>query len=110
MQQISAPQLSLWLEESLGGNRSKPQLLDVREPWEFEVCRIPNAKLIPMQSVPARYSELDPTLETVVICHHGVRSYQVGIFLERQGFSGILNLSGGIAAWAQQVDSSMPVY
>lgn len=110
MQQISAPQLSLWLEQSLAGNRAKPQLLDVREPWEFEVCRIPDAKLIPMQSVPARYSELDPTRETVVICHHGVRSYQVGIFLERQGFSGILNLSGGIAAWAQQVDSGMPVY
>jgi len=110
MQQISASQLSQWLQESATGIRAKPQLLDVREAWEFELCRIPDAKLMPLQSVPARYLELDRELETVVICHHGVRSYQVGMFLERQGFSGIVNLHGGIAAWAQQVDPAMPVY
>lgn len=110
MQQISAPQLDQWLKDSAAGKRSKPQLLDVREPWEFDVCRMPEAKLIPMRSVPARYLELDRELETVVVCHHGVRSYQVALFLEQQGFSQILNLSGGIAAWAQQVDPGMPVY
>jgi rhodanese-related sulfurtransferase len=110
MQQISAIQLSQWLQEGAAGTRTKPQLLDVREPWEFEVCHIPDAKLMPMQSVPARYQELNGDLATVVICHHGARSYQVGIFLERQGFSEILNLTGGVAAWAQHVDPGMPTY
>jgi rhodanese-related sulfurtransferase len=110
MQQISAPQLRLWLEEGVAGTRIKPQLLDVREPWEFDVCRIPDTKLMPMRSVPARFMELDRDAETVVICHHGARSYQVAMFLEQQGFSKISNLYGGVAAWAQQVDSTMPTY
>lgn len=110
MQQISAPLLGQWLDECVAGTRSKPQLLDVREPWEFDVCRIPEAKLMPMRSVPARFMELDRDAETVVICHHGARSYQVAMFLEQQGFSKILNLYGGVAAWAQQVDPTMPTY
>lgn len=110
MQQISALQLGQWLEECVAGTRLKPQLLDVREPWEFDVCRIPGAKLMPMRSVAARFTELDRGAETVVICHHGARSYQVAMFLEQQGFSKILNLYGGVAAWAQQVDSTMPTY
>lgn len=110
MQQISAPQLRSWLDASAAGTREKPQLLDVREAWEFDVCRIPDAKLIPMRSIPARLTELDRDADTVVICHHGARSYRVGLFLEQQGFSNILNLYGGLAAWAQQVDPSMPTY
>ncbi len=65
---------------------------------------------MPMRSVPARYQELNSNLATVVICHHGARSFQVGLFLERQGFSEILNLSGGVAAWSQHVDPAMPTY
>ena len=110
MQQISAPQLKSWLDECAAGKRVKPRLLDIREPWEFEVCRIPEAKLMPMRSVPARLTELDRDADTVVICHHGARSFQVALFLEQQGFSNILNLYGGVAAWAQQVDTSMPTY
>ena len=110
MQQISAQQLDQWLKDGVAGSRDNPQLLDVREPWEVDVCHLPGAKLMPMQSVPSRFQELDQNLETVVICHHGVRSYQVAMFLEQRGFSRILNLSGGIAAWARQVDPSMPVY
>ncbi|MCX7174905.1 MAG: rhodanese-like domain-containing protein [Proteobacteria bacterium] len=110
MQQISAPQLKSWLDECAAGTRVAPHLLDIREPWEFEVCRIPDAKLMPMRSVPARFAELDRDADTVVICHHGARSYQVALFLEQQGFSNILNLYGGVAAWSQQVDTAMPTY
>jgi rhodanese-related sulfurtransferase len=107
MQQISAPQLHEWLTDPL---RAKPQLLDVREPWEFDVCRIAGARPMPMRSVPARYLELNKEMETVVICHHGARSYQVAMFLEQNGFSNVINLYGGVAAWAQQVDRGMPTY
>lgn len=110
MQQISAPQLKSWLDECAAGTRIKPQLLDIREPWEFDVCRIPDTKLMPMRSVPVRFMELDRDADTVVICHHGARSYQVALFLEQQGFTKILNLYGGVAAWAQQVDTTMPTY
>lgn len=88
----------------------KPVLLDVREPWEFEICRIEGARSMPMRSVPARIEELDVDAETVVICHHGMRSEQVAMFLERQGFSNVINLSGGVAAWADSVEPGMARY
>jgi len=109
MQQITAPQLKAWLDDPA---RPKPLLLDVREPWEFEACRLPGAQLMAMRSVPARYPELrrEPDREIVVICHHGARSYQVAMFLEQQGFANLYNLYGGVAAWSQQVDASFPTY
>jgi rhodanese-related sulfurtransferase len=85
-------------------------LLDVREPWEFQTCRIENSVLVPMREVPARIAELDPNAETVVICHHGGRSMQVAMFLEKQGFANVHNLAGGVDAWARTVDPAMPVY
>lgn len=88
----------------------KPVLLDVREPWEFEICRIEGARSMPMGSVPARIEELDDEAETVVICHHGMRSAQVAMFLERHGFSNVINLTGGVAAWANDVDPGMARY
>jgi rhodanese-related sulfurtransferase len=107
MQQISAPQLKTWLDDK---ERAKPVLVDVRQPWEFDVCRIDGSKPLPMSAIPARFMELDRNAETVVICHHGARSYQVCMFLEHQGFTNIYNLYGGVAAWAQQVDPAMPTY
>lgn len=88
----------------------KMQLLDVREAWEFETASIQGSKLIPMGEISARVSELDPTTEIVVICHRGGRSMQVAVFLERQGFSGVHNLTGGVDAWARTVDPAMPTY
>jgi rhodanese-related sulfurtransferase len=88
----------------------KLQMIDVREAWEFETARIQGSILIPMGDVARRISEIDPDSEIVVICHHGGRSMQVGALLERQGFSKITNLSGGVDAWARTVDPSMPVY
>ena len=107
MQQLTATQLKAWLDDPA---RENPLLLDVREPWEFDTCRIADSKPMPMRGVPARYSELKRDADMVIVCHHGARSYQVGMFLEQQGFTNIYNLYGGVAAWAQQVDPTMPTY
>lgn len=107
MRQIRPIELKQWLDDP---QRPPPLLLDVREPWEFERCHIPESRLVPMGTVPARLAELDPDRETVVICHHGVRSYHVARFLEHNGFKKVINLSGGVDAWAKEVDPSMPFY
>lgn len=107
MRQMSATQLSAWLADPA---REKPVLVDVREPWEFETCRIPGSLSIPMRSIPARYLELKKDADIVMVCHHGARSFQCGMYLEQMGFGGIINLHGGVAAWARDVDSSMPTY
>jgi rhodanese-related sulfurtransferase len=107
MQQLTAAQLKQWLDDPA---RDKPVLVDVREPWEFDVCRITGAKLISMRTIPARFPELKRDAETVVICHHGARSYQVCMFLEQQGFGKLYNLYGGMAAWSRDVDPSTPTY
>lgn len=107
MQQIGARQLADWLSDD---SRAKPVLLDVREPWEVALCKLPGSQNIPMHLVPLRSNELSPGDEIVIICHHGRRSMQVGIFLERQGFSSLINLTGGVAAWADEVDPNLPRY
>jgi rhodanese-related sulfurtransferase len=107
MQTLTPAQLASWLNDP---QRSPPALLDVREPWEFELCHIPGSRLVPMATVPARVAELDADQPWVVICHHGARSAQVTYFLMQQGFGQVFNLSGGVAAWAAAVDPSMPQY
>jgi rhodanese-related sulfurtransferase len=107
MQQLTAAQLKEWLDDPA---RDKPVLIDVREPWELDVCRIEGVKPLPMRSIPARFLELKRDAETVVICHHGARSYQVCMFLEQQGFGRLYNLHGGMAAWSRDVDPSTPTY
>jgi rhodanese-related sulfurtransferase len=107
MQQLAPTQLKAWLDDS---QRPQPVVIDVREPWEFDVCRLAGAKPMPMRSVPARYLELDRHADTVIVCHHGARSYQVAMFLEYQGFTNIYNLHGGLAAWAREVDPALPTY
>ncbi len=88
----------------------KLQLLDVREDWEFQTARIEGSILIPIGQVASRIAELDSAAETVVICHHGGRSMQVAGLLEQLGFPNVINLAGGVDAWARLVDPSMPVY
>jgi rhodanese-related sulfurtransferase len=86
-------------------------LLDVREPWEFETANISGAKLMPMGHVPSRArQELDPNDEIVVICHHGVRSMNVTVWLRQQGFEKTQSMRGGIDAWSRDVDSTVPKY
>lgn len=105
MQQINPTELAQELEAG-----DKPVLLDVREQWEFNHCRIEGSQLMPMQTVPLRLAELDPAKRIVCICHHGARSMQVGLFLESKGFANVVNLNGGVAAWARSVDPTMPTY
>jgi rhodanese-related sulfurtransferase len=103
---MSARELHARLAE-VGG---QPLLLDVREPWEFDICRIDGSTLLPMSRIVAGLPALDPERETVVICHHGIRSHQVGLYLQHQGFRNVINLQGGVAAWARDVDPAMRTY
>jgi rhodanese-related sulfurtransferase len=86
-----------------------PELLDVREPWEFDLARIEGSRLIPLSELPERFTELDPEAETVVICHHGSRSAYATRALGRAGFRKVLNLEGGLDAYSD-VDDSVPRY
>ena len=104
MRRITAPQLARYLEEA------KPLLLDVREPWEFEICHIDGSRNLPMGQIPARIDEFDDAAEIVVICHHGIRSLQVANYLQPHCDGELINLDGGVDAWAREVDPSMPVY
>jgi rhodanese-related sulfurtransferase len=106
MRHMHPPELKAWL----AGEKGPVNLVDVREPWEFEVCRIEGARLIPLGQLPARLGELDASRPTVMICHHGVRSLRAAAFLEHCGFGDVVNLSGGIDAWAKTVDPAMAVY
>lgn len=107
MQTMTASELAAWLADP---DRPKPLLLDVREPWEFQTCHIADSVPMPMQSVPARLNELDEEAPVVCICHRGMHSMAVAAFLEKHGFTQVTNLTGGVHAWAQQVDPSMPTY
>ena len=98
------------LRDYLATRKSDPLLLDVREPWEFRICQIEGSQLIPMGQLPAALKALDPQRETVVICHHGIRSRQVAMYLDYQGFSNVINLAGGVDAWARDVDRQMSTY
>ena len=107
MKQITPAELAAWFDDQ---GRDKPVLLDVREPWEWQTARIEGAQHIPMRDIPARLGELDPDQEVVAICHHGARSQQVAMFLEKNGFAKIHNLTGGVDAWSRTVDPAVPVY
>jgi adenylyltransferase/sulfurtransferase len=85
-------------------------LIDVREPHEFQICRIPDSKLIPLGQVPQRMNELNSADEIVVHCRSGMRSAQAVQLLMKAGFRKISNLKGGILAWSDQVDPSVPKY
>jgi rhodanese-related sulfurtransferase len=106
MREFTARELHAYLEAA----SPRPLLLDVREPWEFETARIEGATLMPMRSIPARVQDLDKLQEIVVICHHGVRSRMVALFLENHGFTNIINLTGGVDAWARDIDRQMATY
>jgi adenylyltransferase/sulfurtransferase len=86
------------------------QLVDVREPHEFDICRIPGSVLIPLGDVPGRMNELDSAEEIVVHCRSGQRSARAVDLLRKAGFRRIHNLKGGILAWSDQVDPSVPKY
>jgi rhodanese-related sulfurtransferase len=85
-------------------------VLDVREPEEIAIAPFPDAMHIPMGDIPSRLTELDPDAEWVVVCHHGMRSAQVAMYLARMGFERVSNLTGGIEEWSLTADPSTPRY
>ena len=98
------------LKTYIGETNTPPLLIDVREQWEYDVVHLPDSELIPMSQLPAQLNRLNRDAEIVVICHHGIRSRAAAIYLEQQGFKKVINLKGGIDAWAKDVDHSMPTY
>ena len=109
MQQITPSQIAEWAR----AQAQRPVLLDVREGWEVQTASARPADLdlvhMPMQTIPARLSELDRSRPIACLCHHGGRSMQVAAFLQQHGFQ-VVNVSGGIHAWSAQVDPTIPVY
>ena len=88
----------------------KMLLVDVREPWEYDMARIEGAKLIPMQTVPANLQSLDVEEDVICYCHHGMRSMDVAVWLRGQGIEGAKSLAGGIERWSAEIDPSVPRY
>jgi len=85
-------------------------LVDVREPWEFEICRIEGATHIPMGSIPANLQALDTDDEVICYCHHGMRSLDVAVWLRGQGVARAKSLAGGIERWSLEIDPRVPRY
>jgi molybdopterin/thiamine biosynthesis adenylyltransferase/rhodanese-related sulfurtransferase/molybdopterin converting factor small subunit len=113
-QQVAAPQLEEITATELKQRLDRGddlQIIDVREPGEYEIARIPNTKLIPLAQVVNRLNEIDASQETVVHCKGGVRSAKAIAALQQAGFQGkLVNLKGGITAWSDEVDPSVAKY
>ena len=115
MEHLTPQQVADWVADS---GRAAPLLLDVREPWEFERAKIAGATLFPMSTLVSHIDELEALQKDaegqpqpiVCICHHGARSMQVATFLESRGFDNVINMTGGIHGWSQQVDAAVPTY
>jgi rhodanese-related sulfurtransferase len=89
----------------------KARLIDVREPWEIATARLEDSVAMPMGEVPARaHQELDPDEHLIVLCHHGMRSMNVTVWLRNQGFEQVQSLRGGIDAWSVEVDPAVGRY
>jgi adenylyltransferase/sulfurtransferase len=88
----------------------QPRIIDVREPNEFQINRIPGGELMPLGELPRRYAELDPDEEVILLCKSGARSGKAADFLRSVGFRKPLNLKGGILDWIDKVDPSQPKY
>ena len=103
--EISANEAASLLKEN------QARLIDVREPWEFETTRIDGSLPMPMGEVPARaHQELEPDERLVVVCHHGIRSMNVVVWLRGQGFEQAQSVRGGIDAWSVEVDPTVKRY
>jgi len=110
--QVRPRDLQAWLATARA--TGEPVVLDVREPAEWRAASVrPDGFTLltmPMGSIPARLSELDPTRPVACLCHHGGRSMQVASFLESRGFGTVVNIAGGIEAWSGEVDPGVPRY
>jgi rhodanese-related sulfurtransferase len=88
----------------------KVLLVDVRESWEYELCRIEGAQLMPLGSLPENVNALLDAEEVICYCHHGVRSLDAAAWLRQQGVEGAKSLAGGIERWSQEIDPRVPRY
>lgn len=115
MQSIDPAQIDQWIAQARAASPGVvPTVLDVREPWELQSASVKaegfELLVMPMRSVPARYLELERSQAIACLCHHGIRSAQVAHFLTNHGFEQVVNIHGGISAWSQQRDPSVPMY
>lgn len=116
--QLNPADFAAWRDTAATSAGNPPLVLDVREPWELQTASVkPDGFVllhIPMREIPARLAELQQThgsdAPIACLCHHGMRSLQVANYLTQSGFTGVVNLAGGIDAWSRQVDSSVPGY
>lgn len=120
--QLSPSHFAAWRDNASAvegaATAALPVVLDVREPWELQTASVKEDGFtlvhIPMREIPERLAELQNALGTgqpiACLCHHGMRSLQVANYLRQSGFSKVVNLQGGINAWSQQVDPSVPIY
>ena len=107
MRTVTAPELADWLQDP---SRPSPVILDVREHWEIEIASLPDSEHVPMGRLPSSLDRLQPERTTVCLCHHGARSQNVALFLERSGFERVANIAGGINAWSGECDPAVPRY
>lgn len=103
--EIDVEELAGWLQAGRAVT-----VVDVREPWEREICRIEPSMAIPLRDLPGRVAELPRGQSIVMVCHHGGRSAQATMWLRRQGYDNAINLEGGVDAWARRIDPTMKVY
>jgi rhodanese-related sulfurtransferase len=105
--QLAPAELRAWLDDA---ERPAPALIDVREPWEFEYCRIESSVSIPLGRLAVRIDELPQDRPLVMVCHHGNRSGHAGAMLKDAGFEQVYNLSGGVEEWAALIEPTMKRY
>ena len=98
------------LAEMVRRRGASVQVLDVREPWEWEIARIPESVLVPLGELANRLADVDPRGEIVTVCHHGARSAQAGELLKAAGFGRVRSLKGGIDEWAREIEPEMARY
>ncbi len=112
--QIRPAELANWLGSITPAAGQNAVLLDVREPWEWQVASVQAAGFtrfeIAMNDIPQRLAELDPAQPVACLCHHGARSQRVALFLLQNGFEQVANIAGGIDAWSREHDAAVPLY
>ena len=105
IEEITARELARRLREP-----EPPALIDVREPWEHHLARIAGARLVPLAQLPAALDSFEAAREYVILCHHGVRSLMAARLLDAHGVRRVASLAGGIDAWSEEVDPTVPQY
>lgn len=118
IEQLRPAELAAWFAQARGAHgtdSATPLLLDVREPWELHSASVAPEGFallaIPMHEIPARLAELGAEDRPIAcLCHHGVRSQRVALFLAQQGYRQLANVAGGIDAWSATLDARVPRY